>query len=32
MLQIATCEDLEEEANGLSASLEALLTSGSCPM
>ena len=31
MLQIATCEDLEEEANGLSASLEALLDKQQLP-
>lgn len=32
MLQIAICEDLEEEANGLSASLEALLDKRQLPM
>lgn len=31
MLQIAICEDLEEEANGLSASLEALLDKRQLP-
>lgn len=31
MLQIATCEDLEEEANGLSASLEVLLDKRQLP-